>query len=185
MNCPDNLSFPVITLDFEASSLAPQSYPIEIGISIWKNWDANVESWSCLIQETLEWKGSQTWNDESQKVHGIKRSDLQFGLEPKQAMDMANRIIGKNSAYCDGGRHDLYWLMRLCQATATLPAFRLESLSGFISTLNEEIQTEFFWQKHSATPSHRARADAEFHIYSLLRGLGIERTFSNLDLTKI
>ena len=60
-------------LDFEASSLTPQSWPIEIGLSWLKNGD--VQTWTSLIRPAARWSFSD-WSTQSGAVHGIVFEDL-------------------------------------------------------------------------------------------------------------
>src|SRR3569623_3275924 len=55
-------------LDFEASSLADRSYPIEVG---WVFADGAGESH--LIRPAPEWTD---WSEEAQAIHGIDRAEL-------------------------------------------------------------------------------------------------------------
>ena len=49
------MNFPLIVLDFEASSLSDDSYPIEVGVALVLNSDGPIRVWSSLIQPCREW----------------------------------------------------------------------------------------------------------------------------------
>ena len=55
-------------IDIEASSLEPESYPIEIAVRF-----ANGESYDSLIKPTGDWSD---WSMTSQQAHGISREEL-------------------------------------------------------------------------------------------------------------
>ncbi|MBU2359980.1 MAG: hypothetical protein KKB02_13795 [Alphaproteobacteria bacterium] len=62
-----------VFVDFEASSLDADSWPIEVGVA-WIS-DGTVHSWSSLIRPETHWKRS-AWSAASAQVHGITLSDL-------------------------------------------------------------------------------------------------------------
>jgi len=49
------LSWPIVTLDFEASSLTDRSYPIEVGVSRWSRPDMPIMWWSTIILPHPDW----------------------------------------------------------------------------------------------------------------------------------
>lgn len=61
------------TLDFEASSVSHESWPIEVGLS----WLAGgeVQTWSTLIRPAPDWNLSD-WAPQSAAVHGIALEEL-------------------------------------------------------------------------------------------------------------
>jgi DNA polymerase III epsilon subunit-like protein len=62
------------TLDFEASSLSQESWPIEVGLS-WLT-DGEVQTWSTLIRPAANWELSD-WAPQSAAVHGIALEELE------------------------------------------------------------------------------------------------------------
>lgn len=92
-----------VFLDFEASSLADDSYPIEVG---WVFEDGAVESH--LIRPNPDWLD---WDDEAQALHGISREQLL--REGASAQAVANRILQTLSAhrvYASAPSWDGKWL---------------------------------------------------------------------------
>jgi hypothetical protein len=109
-----------VFVDFEASSLAKASYPIEVA---WVFEDGTAESH--LIRPADGWTD---WDESAAAVHGIRRADLLAGGEPHA--DLARHML----AVLDG--HELFasspswdgkWLSVLLRA-ADLPrhALRLD-----------------------------------------------------------
>lgn len=48
--CLAGLPWPVAAIDFEASSLDEDSYPIEVGLALWPAPGESILSWTALIQ---------------------------------------------------------------------------------------------------------------------------------------
>lgn len=122
----EQLPWPLVTLDFEASSLGKSSYPIEVGICRWLSPDRPLESWSTLIQPTEEWRTGGEWSIASSLVHMITQDELETGMEPTEVVGALNRFIGSHTAWCDGGEFDLHWALRLVSASKVRPEFKLE-----------------------------------------------------------
>ncbi|MBJ3764614.1 hypothetical protein ILP92_17920 [Maribius pontilimi] len=73
---------PAYFLDFEASSLASNSWPVEIGIA--RVVDGAVVTESQLIKPHPSWEEA-AWSSESAEVHGLSRSILDAeGLEASE-----------------------------------------------------------------------------------------------------
>lgn len=72
-----------VFLDFEASSLSKQSYPIEVA---WVFEDGRHRSH--LIRPTPEWTD---WSHEAEQIHGISRSLLL--TEGHSVHDVANEVV--------------------------------------------------------------------------------------------
>ena len=51
-------TYPLVTIDFEASALTLQSFPIEVGIAIARGSSSEMEIWSSLIRPEVDWTAS-------------------------------------------------------------------------------------------------------------------------------
>lgn len=60
-------------VDFEASSLSHDSWPIEVGLS-WLD-DGRVKTWASLIRPDPSWS-MEAWHPESEAVHNISKDML-------------------------------------------------------------------------------------------------------------
>jgi hypothetical protein len=108
----------LIIIDFEASSLLPGSFPIEVG---WVHEDGSGESH--LIRPADSWldpaRGNPGWSQESEAVHGISLAELQEHGEPADVVARrAEAVLCRpdvlpcsDAPPCDG-----YWLDRLFDA---------------------------------------------------------------------
>ncbi len=105
-------------LDFEASSLAMESYPIEVA---WSLEDGSIESH--LISPMGEWTD---WDAEAEKVHGIPRAEtIAEGKLPEWVCQRMNEQLAGKTVYTDAPRFDGRWLARLFEACGTQPLFGL------------------------------------------------------------
>lgn len=101
------------TLDFEASSLSPVSWPIEIGIS-WLR-DGQVQTWSSLIRPAPEWDITD-WSAESAAVHGIGHDALfDAPVASVVVSDFFINLAGK-VLMSDAPEFEAHWLARLLTA---------------------------------------------------------------------
>lgn len=149
-------------IDFEASSLDQDSYPIEAGLALWPAPGEPVLGWSALIRPAGEWTRHGHWSPASAKVHGIRGRDLLvYGQSPAQVASALNAALGPNSmAWCDGGPYDAHWARALFKAAGVKPAFALRDWSQLISLLGKEARERALAWIEQSPARHRARADA-------------------------
>lgn len=110
----------IVFLDFEASSLEKESYPIEIA---WVGESGFEESY--LIKPAAEWTD---WSDEAEAIHGIQRARLTADGAPHD--EVAKRMVdalGDHALFASAPSWDGQWLSKLLRA-AGLPrhALRLQ-----------------------------------------------------------
>ncbi len=99
----------LVFLDFEASSLNKQSYPIEVG---WVFEDGTGESH--LIRPAAGWTD---WDDEAEAMHGI--SLAQLASEGKPVGAVCERVVGLfegNTVLASAPSWDGHWLSMLLRA---------------------------------------------------------------------
>jgi len=118
VHMPDlpNIAF----LDFEASSLGKQGYPIEVAWVL-----VGGEEESHLIRPDPSWTD---WDDEAERIHGISRNRLV--VEGRTVDDVAQRMmdaLSGHTLYATAPSWDGKWLSKLLRA-AGLPrhALRIE-----------------------------------------------------------
>ena len=100
----------IIFIDFEASSLSSESWPIEIGLS-WIEGGA-VRTWSSLIRPRASWLSSG-WSSASAQVHGIPREELDNAPGADSVARSAIDLVGGRNLLCDAPEFDGHWLSRL------------------------------------------------------------------------
>lgn len=165
--------WPVVTLDFEASSLSDRSYPIEVGVARWSAPDAPIMTWSSLIRPSPDWKRSGDWSKESEKVHGIAQSELDEGMLPRLALAKLDDIVGDALAFCDGGINDSFWMRRLSQAAGRSPDFALGDLDGLMINLPTDMQSRAERWLSQNRVVHRAGEDALRHMHMIASALDV------------
>ncbi|HEY7545418.1 MAG TPA: hypothetical protein VID27_11070 [Blastocatellia bacterium] len=95
-------------LDFEASSLAMESYPIEVA---WSLEDGSIESHLISPASVVDWTD---WDAEAEKVHGIPRDEIiAHGKPPAWVCQRMNEQLAGKTLYTDAPRFDGRWLARL------------------------------------------------------------------------
>lgn len=102
----NNLAQPIF-MDFEASGLSKDSYPIEVA---WSNTDGSIECY--LIRPEPAW----TYWDElaEHEVHGISRQELmEKGLPVEWVVDRMRSKLKDQTIYVDGGDFDAVWCEKL------------------------------------------------------------------------
>lgn len=106
-------------IDFEASSLSAQSWPIEIGVA--RIVDREIVSSSKLIAPRSEWDLSD-WNPKSEEIHGISLDDVMSG---DAADDVAKWFLEETQSsvlVSDAPEFDGRWLARLLEGVFPAPA---------------------------------------------------------------
>ena len=170
------LSWPVAVIDFEASSLEQDSYPIEVGLALWSGPSESVLGWSTLIRPAWDWTANGHWSPASAKVHGIRGRDLLArGHEPARVAKALNETLGPGTtAWCDGGPYDAYWMQALFKAGDVEPVFKLADWHQLVATIGREARERALDWLERAAMRHRARADAELLLLALMHGLGLD-----------
>ena len=174
------LPWPLLVIDFEASSLELDSYPIEVGLALWAAPDAPVLGWSALIRPDWEWAANGHWSAASARVHRISKEDLrsrgQFAQRVAVALDAAVvAALGPSGVvWCDGSPFDDHWLATLFEAGGVRPSFVLGSWARLVDRLGPSaLQRAMAWLERTPT-RHRARADAEQLMLAVAHAAGAE-----------
>lgn len=101
------------TLDFEASSLSENSWPIEVGLS-WLE-GGEVRTWSRLIRPASEWNLAD-WSPNSAVVHGIPLEDLEDAPDACKVTKELLTQLGGRRLVSDAPEFETRWLSRLVKA---------------------------------------------------------------------
>ncbi|PSW17584.1 hypothetical protein C9I98_18840 [Photobacterium sanctipauli] len=147
------------TLDFEASGLSDQSYPIEVGYSL-----PDGTGHSLLINPLTASDVWQHWDEYAeQEIHQITRQELHHsGLQVVEVCQHLNAVLGKyEQVFCDS-QWDLFWLGRLYHAAHMRPSFTLTEVGLWLMQKNG-IQRAHFQQTMAdlGPAKHRAESDAK------------------------
>jgi hypothetical protein len=159
-------------LDFEASSLSKQSYPIEVA---WVFADGRSESW--LIRPAPDW---QDWDERAEAIHQIPRHTLLRDGAPHDlvARRMVEALSG-HELFASAPSWDGKWLSVLLRAAGlgrgalqlrksgdALRELAVDILQGLVPPAKlEEIVADLLIltrvRCRAEQPAHRALADAE------------------------
>ncbi|MDB5529209.1 MAG: transcriptional regulator [Devosia sp.] len=141
-----------VFLDFEASSLNKQSYPIEVG---WVLEDGTEEGH--LIRPAPNWTD---WDDTAQAVHGISREQLeQDGEEHDVVCARLVQVFAGNVVYASAPSWDGHWLSMLLRA-AGRPRHLLrlkDTEEAFVATASQHAGAKLVTERIAAA---RERANA-------------------------
>jgi len=121
-------------IDFEASSLSGQSYPVEVA---WSCEDGTIESHLINPYHIQEWTD---WAPDSQAVHGLSRKQLALeGESPHTVARRMNEALEGKTLLCDGYDMDFHWLYTLFKATHLEMRFKLgDAIHIFLSEIKSE-----------------------------------------------
>ncbi len=123
MKLPDVPTF----LDFEASSLAIDSYPIEVA---WNDAAGKIESYLISPAGVANWTD---WDMQAQALHGITRKELlAHGKTPAWVCQRIRECLAGRTLYSDNPDYEEMWLTTLFAAAgaADNPTLEMESLES-------------------------------------------------------
>ena len=161
-----------IFLDFEASSLDPEGWPIEIGLS-WIEGE-EVETEARLIAPHEDWPMS-AWSEKSAAVHHISLDLLR--AEGAPAAEVAGWYLQMTegaSVVSDAPEFEQRWLRRLLE---TLPGVdiqgqlaRIEDMHEVVGRMLDDAELDRFYERleRSKAP-HRAGPDSARLARALLK----------------
>ena len=151
-------------LDFEASGLDANSYPIEVA------WSLPSEEVRCyLIQPVHDWVEGAIWDNAAESLHGISFTSLKReGRDPTWLCQQMNAELNKHTVFCDGLSFDSFWLKRLFEVSADSPTFTLASMQDYCFDLRlgarqYEILSSKARKRVGGKP-HRADSDVRYLI---------------------
>ncbi len=111
-------------LDFEASGLGPEGYPIQVA---WSAADGAVtECWFIEPAATHGWALEEGWDTGAERVHGIPFATLiEQGKSVAWIATRMNEQLAGQTVYVDGGACDQVWCRRLFAAAGIESRFVL------------------------------------------------------------
>ncbi|KWS45741.1 hypothetical protein [Pseudomonas syringae] len=130
-------------VDFEASGIALDSYPIEIAVV-----SADIQ-YQALIQPARNWTH---WSWDAQDMHGISREPLLAdGLAPRLVADELNARF-EGMTLCSDSPQDGFWLDTLSEAAEVEPSFILLPLESFVgrAVASQILNSVPPWRAHRA-----------------------------------
>lgn len=150
------------TLDFEASSLNSESWPIEVGAVIGDG-KVVVAEYASLIRPRPPWT-MNGWDKKSEAIHKIERALLDSAPVADAVCDQLDAFLAGMSVTFDGGQYDCFWLERLYAGRP--PAFH-------ITPINQVPYSRIADRKKQSRVAHRALADARW-LHAALGDIALE-----------
>jgi hypothetical protein len=162
----------IVFLDFEASRLGKQGFPIEVGWAA----ESGLEE-SHLIRPAPGW---DEWSADAERVHGISRDRvLRDGTPHDVVARRMLEVLAGHQLFASAPSWDGHWLSRLLRA-AGLPrhalrlhdtdeAHRLAALAalegaGVPAGLRHEFLEKLLGSVHQGPRAHRALEDAKHEL---------------------
>jgi hypothetical protein len=137
---------PTHFIDFEASGIAPDSYPIEVAV-VYPGGE-----YQTLIQPVYYW---DHWSYDAQDMHQITREQLMSeGTPALQVAQELNRLFD-GKILCSDNPADCYWLDVLYEAAGIEATFEVKPIESFVG---REAASEIL-KRLPARKGHRALQD--------------------------
>jgi hypothetical protein len=139
---------PVFFVDFEASGIHPECYPIEIGIS-----GPGLEL-SHLIKPIQAWT---YWDYNAQDLHGITREMLtEEGVDIEWLCEQLNAHFAHQILWADSN-YDGWWMESLFEVVGARPLFEVKNIFSLI----DQSRLPDYYSATGGKVAHRALPDAQ------------------------
>ena len=138
---------PTHFIDFEASGIAPDSYPIEVAVV------SPGGEYQALITPAPYW---DHWSHDAEDMHGISREQL--FCEGRLPLNVALELneLFEGITLCSDNPVDCFWLDVLYEAAGIEPTFSVKPLEAFVG---REAASEIL-ARLPVAKAHRALGDA-------------------------
>jgi len=119
-------------IDFEASGLSKQSYPIEVGLT------NGSDEYQALIKPMAHW---QYWSDEAEAVHTLSKSQLESdGLNPAHVAHTLNNKLSGQPVYCDSVQWDGFWCNVLFADNSIHQQFEILDIEELLKDSDDHLE---------------------------------------------
>ncbi|WP_058275035.1 hypothetical protein [Ruegeria atlantica] len=161
-----------IFIDFEASSLSSQSWPIEVGMAWLEGRKVVVKG--RLIIPRVEWDPND-WDPKSEKVHGLQYSAVTTtGSDADEVSDWLLDIVQENTLISDAPDFDQRWLDHLLRRPGPrIMDFDQAAWNTFSDRGNRasSVLSRVYKTKSNRPTTHRAGPDAADLAYAWRAGM--------------
>ncbi|UWQ04932.1 hypothetical protein [Aliiroseovarius crassostreae] len=162
----------LVFIDFEASSLSSDSWPIEVGVA-WLE-GKKVISHSKMIRPRASWS-LEDWSDASAKVHGISQLELEMAEDAGSVAGWLVETVDDRVLVSDAPEFDQRWLNRLLGEKGPLIS-DFDQLAWSAFSDNGLVNPGRFHRVYRAlsqrSTAHRAGDDAAGLCYAWRAGVG-------------
>lgn len=140
---------PLAFLDFEASGLHPDSYPLKVSICTLDDED----TYETLIKPATYWNH---WSFDAQDLHGIERDSLiREGRSPESVAADLNRLFAGKTLIADANE-DAFWMDVLFEAAGIDQKFDVVNVYNLLDGGRKTI----FHKSMPKSKAHRPMEDA-------------------------
>lgn len=147
-----------VILDFEASSLSTESWPIEVGLS-WLE-GQEVRTWSSLIRPAPDWPLSD-WSAQSAAVHGIPLDRIDHAPSAAEVAKELLNIVDARTLVSDAPAFEARWLSRLLQTAGHGQQPSIEDYDAVSFALFSGLALDMVYEALARRPApHRAGPDS-------------------------
>lgn len=171
---PDRL----VCIDFEATSLSPVSFPIELGWAVAELAKPRLVASGAIMIRPL----GEDWEPSAEALHGLSRARLmREGTGPAEALETFEAAVGRLSdirLVADSELDDM-WLRRLVEAAipatrqSQRPAWRVEDFHLVLGRLTRDVgrSRRLLQDLHARPQAHRAEPDARRLAQTLIEAV--------------
>lgn len=139
---------PIHFIDFEASGIAPDSYPIEVAV-VFPGGEYQV-----LIQPASYW---DHWSHDAQDMHQLTRDQLISEGQTPLAVAQAMNDLFDGKILCSDNPADCYWLDVLYEAAGIEATFEVKPIEALVG---REAASEIL-KRLPVRKGHRALQDVQ------------------------
>tara|TARA_B110000908_G_C10212937_1_gene431221 strand:+ start:711 stop:1235 length:525 start_codon:yes stop_codon:yes gene_type:complete len=170
---PDIPFLSVAFLDFEASSLDPDSWPTEVGLS-WIDRNLEVQTYHSLILPVPEWP-EHAWSPASAAVHNIPRRALDSAPDVTEVAEGLLKVLGGRIALSDAPPFERHWLNRLFAAAGITDHVIIEDFDAVtLCAFSSRSLDHLYEHLDRSKAPHRAGPDSARCATAWLAGLRSE-----------
>jgi hypothetical protein len=160
-------------LDFEASSLHRDSWPIEVGLS-WIDDSHEIQTFESLIRPAPHWS-EEAWSQASALVHNIPRSALESAPHVDGVAEGLLKALGGRIALSDAPPFEQHWLDQLLGAAGVTTHVQIEDFDAITLAAFSPRALDFLYERlERVVAPHRAGPDSARFAKGWLAGMRVE-----------
>ncbi|MEP6018883.1 MAG: hypothetical protein ABJ251_10435 [Paracoccaceae bacterium] len=160
-------------LDFEASSLDRNSWPIEVGLS-WIDDRRKIQTFESLIRPAPHWS-EDAWSEASALVHNIPRSELETAPHVEVVAAGLLKALGGRIALSDAPPFERRWLDQLLGAAGVTSHVQIEDFEAITLSAFSPRALDFLYERlERVVAPHRAGPDSARFAKGWLAGMRVE-----------
>ena len=157
-------------LDFEASSLHLDSWPIEVGLS-WIDHNLEVQTFESLIRPEPDWS-EDAWSQSSALVHNIPRRDLDTAPDARSVAGNLLEALHGRLALSDAPQFEQHWLNQLFLAAGVTDHVQIEDFEATTLAAFSPLALDYLYERLERIKApHRAGADSARFAKGWLAGI--------------